>query len=81
MSDETAPPPSIDWDSKKFEYDRVKTLFDYTKFHIGLYLTLGGALYEKRARYNVPPGWHCSANHSARALPKKGNYRRARLFQ
>jgi hypothetical protein len=44
MSDDAAPPPSIDWDLKKFEYDQVKTLFDYTKFHIGLYLTLGGAL-------------------------------------
>lgn len=25
----------------KFEYEKVKTLFDYTKFHIGLYTTLG----------------------------------------
>jgi hypothetical protein len=26
------------------DYERVKLLFDYTKFHIGLYLTLGGIL-------------------------------------
>lgn len=29
---------------RTYEYDRVKTLYDYTKFHIGLYLTLGTIL-------------------------------------
>jgi hypothetical protein len=28
----------------KFEYEKVKTLFDYTKFHIGVYISLGTIL-------------------------------------
>jgi hypothetical protein len=31
-------------DKEKLDYDKVKTLFDYTKFHIGIYITLGGTL-------------------------------------
>jgi len=30
--------------SRALVYDQVKTLYDYTKFHIGLYLTLGTVL-------------------------------------
>jgi hypothetical protein len=45
MSEEKQETTTADQNAlRTFEYDRVKTLFDYTKFHIGLYLTIGTLL-------------------------------------
>ncbi len=45
MSEEMQETTTADQNAlRTFEYDRVKTLFDYTKFHIGLYLTIGTLL-------------------------------------
>jgi hypothetical protein len=45
MSDANADPDKADTNAlRTFKYDQVKTLFDYTKFHIGVYLSLGTLL-------------------------------------
>jgi len=45
MSEQAAAQVTVDQNAlRSFEYGKVQTLYDYTKFHIGLYLTPGTLL-------------------------------------